>query len=155
MNPDLTELLQLLVERQVRFLVVGGFAFTHYAEPRYTKDIDLLVATDAKNAKLVHELLTEFGAPLQGAETSFFMDERSFLIIGFPPNRVDVLMSIPGVDFENAYSNREHMVIDGFTLPVIGLDDLIAAKLASGRPQDLIDAENLQVAKRVRDGQES
>lgn len=150
MGPDLIELLQSLVEGDVRFLIVGGFAVIHHAEPRYTKDLDILIATDRENAERVKKILVEFGAPVASTDVSFFMDTESFLIIGFPPNKIDILMSIPGVTFADAYERRVEMRVDNLKLPVIGLDDLINAKQASGRPQDLIDVQVLQTAKRLK-----
>ncbi|RME76392.1 MAG: hypothetical protein D6784_05960 [Chloroflexi bacterium] len=142
-NSDFSDLLKLFNDKEVRYLVIGGYAFIQYAEPRYTKDLDLWISTDAQNAKAVYEALKEFGAPLVGLEEKDFAEEGYFYQMGVPPIRVDILMGIPGVEFEEAWKKREEIDFDGLVVPFISKEDLIKAKRASGRPQDLIDADIL------------
>lgn len=143
-NSDLTDLLNLLAANGVRYLVVGGYAVIQYAEPRYTKDLDLWVSTDPANAKAVFKTLREFGAPLAGLTESDFGEEGYFYQMGVPPSRVDVLMGIPGVHFEEAWRNHIEVDFDGLNVAFISRQDLIRAKLASGRKQDLVDADALK-----------
>ena len=149
MNSDLIELLRHMDESGVRFLVVGGYAVIHHTEPRYTKDIDLLVSTDAKNAQRVFNVLKNFGAPLEGLTAESFQDDNSFFMMGRDPNRIDILMGIPGIDFEAAWQNRDVSELRGIKLNFIGLDDLITAKTAAGRDQDLIDVKALKLRKAI------
>lgn len=149
MSSDYSELLRLLVEFNVRFLVVGGYAVMEYAEPRYTKDLDLLIATDPANAEAVFSALAKFGAPLTGLRPSDFTDPDAFYKMGSPPLRVDVLMSIPGVDFEEAWSDRKEVSMFGIDVPLISKRHLIASKQASGRPTDLIDLAALEDPKEL------
>lgn len=114
-----------------------------YAEPRFTKDLDVWISTDASNAESVYKALLEFGAPLQGLTAKDFAEDGYFFQMGVPPVRVDVLMGIPGVKFEECWKRRFEVDFDGLKVSFISKQDLITAKRASGRPQDLIDADLL------------
>ena len=153
MNSDFKELLKIFNENRVKFLVIGGYAVSKYAEPRYTKDIDLWVATDRANAEAVFRSLKQFGAPLSGMSPDDFTDEDCVYQMGRPPARVDVLMSISGVDFAEAWPRRVDVTIDGIVVPFISKVDLIASKRAAGRPQDLIDADLLEQTDALDGGQ--
>mgnify|MGYP000389073544 CR=1 FL=1 len=142
-NSDFTELLKLFNANKVKYLVIGGYAIVQYAEPRYTKDLDLWISADAKNAKAVYNALKNFGAPLAGLTEKDFAEEGYFYQMGIPPMRVDILMGIPGVDFEDAWTRRVSVNFAKLTVSFISKADLIAAKKASGRPQDLIDVDVL------------
>ena len=100
-NSDFSDLLRLFNAGRVRYLVIGGFAVIQYAEPRFTADLDLWVGTDPGNAGAVYEALREFGAPLSGLTAGDFAEEGYFYQMGVPPVRVDVLMGIPGIGFED------------------------------------------------------
>jgi hypothetical protein len=130
----------LLVEKKAKFLVIGGYAVIHYAEPRYTKDLDVLIGTDLENARRVFAALAEFGAPTNQVTPQDLCTPEVFFQIGLPPNRIDVIVTVPGVDFEAAYGRRGTMTIGQMQIPVISREDLITAKLMAGRPQDLVDA---------------
>lgn len=142
-NSDFTDLLSVFNAKNVRYLVIGGYAVIQYAEPRYTKDLDIWISVDKENAVAVYNALKEFGAPLTAMSESDFAEEGYFYQIGRPPMRVDILMGIPGVDFEKAWQRRVEVDFDGLSVKFISRDDLIMAKKASGRPQDLIDADLL------------
>ena len=142
-NSDFTDLLNVFREFQVRYLVIGDYAYIQYAEPRYTKDLDLWISTDRENAVSVFNALKSFGAPLTDLTEADFSEEGYFYQMGIPPMRVDVLMGIPGLDFTSAWKNRIEIDFDGLTVPLISRPDLIKIKNASGRPQDLIDADLL------------
>ena len=145
-SPDFRELLSFLEKHKVRYLVVGGYAVMKYTEPRFTKDLDLWISTDEENSKAVYAALKEFGAPLKGLSPPDFTQEGYFYQMGNPPFRLDVMMSIPGVTFETAWANREKVQLEGLVIPFISKADLIKAKEAGGRPQDLIDAKKLRNA---------
>jgi SAM-dependent methyltransferase len=99
--------------------------------------------TDADNAQVIFRSLKEFGAPLVDLTVDDFADEGYFFQMGVPPSRIDILMGIPGPDFEEAWNNRDEIDFEGLGVFFISKEDLITAKLASGRPQDLIDVESL------------
>lgn len=142
-NSDFTELLKLFNDNHVRYLVIGGYAFIQYAEPKYTKDLDIWISTDANNAAAVFKALKTFGAPLTGLTEDDFSEEGYFYQMGVPPVRVDILMGIPGGDFEQSWQNRNEIDFSGLIVAFISKNDLIEAKKASGRPQDLTDAQIL------------
>ncbi len=142
-NSDFSELLRIFNARNVKYLVIGGYALIQYTEPRYTKDLDLWISTEIQNAQAVFEALREFGAPLSGLTVKDFTEEGYFYQMGVPPVRIDLLMGIPGPEFEEAWERRAVTDVDGLLVPFISREDLIAAKLASGRPQDLVDAQSL------------
>ncbi len=145
-NSDFSDLLRLFKDNNVRYLVVGGYAVIQYAEPRFTGDLDVWVSVDSKNARAVFTALQEFGAPLVGLSETDFSEEGYFYQMGVPPVRVDVLMGISGVEFEEAWARRVNVDFDGVVVVFISREDLITAKLASGRPQDLLDVEALKAA---------
>ena len=149
MYQDYKDLLSAFHAHGVRYLIVGGYAVIFHAQPRFTKDIDLFIKADAANAQATYDALAEFGAPLQGIRPEEFADRRSFFRFGRDPRGFDILPDLPGVDFDAAWERRVEGVIDaesGLKAFFISKDDLIAAKLASGRPQDLADASAIQKA---------
>lgn len=142
-NSDFSELLKIFNDNNVRYLVIGGYAFIQYAEPRYTKDLDLWISTDKANAQAVYCALSEFGAPLTGLTENDFAEEGFFYQMGVPPVRVDILMGISGLAFEDAWQRRIEIKFDGLPVFFISKSDLIITKRASGRPQDVRDADLL------------
>lgn len=146
MPKDLKELLRAFNEHGVRYLIVGGYAFGVHAEPRATKDLDILIRSDETNSAAIYHALTQYGAPLDGLTPRDFMDGSTFQI-GQPPARVDILQRIDGVTFDEAWQNRIEGIIDReVQVNVISKDDLIRNKLASGREQDVLDAKKLQAS---------
>ena len=122
-------------------------------QPRATKDIDILVQPDAGNAKATYAALAEFGAPLEGLAPEDFADRGAFFRMGREPVAVDILSEIPGVDFDAAWEKRVDGVIDrasGLTAHFISGDDLVAAKIAAGRPQDIADVTAIQKAAEIK-----
>jgi hypothetical protein len=150
-SPDFKELLSLFRKYKVKYLVVGGYAVMKYSEPRFTKDLDIWISTDRRNAAAVFQALKEFGAPLKDLSEKDFSEEGYFYQMGKAPFRLDIMMSIPGVTFKKAWKNRETVILEGLAISFISRDDLIRAKEVSGRPQDIIDAENLKKAESIED----
>jgi len=146
-NSDFTDLLNLFNRNHVKYLVIGGYAVIQHAEPRYTKDLDLWISTDRLNAIAVYKSLREFGAPLVDLTEADFAEEGYFYQMGVPPMRVDILMGIPGIIFKKAWENRMEVDFDNLLVSFMSREDLITAKRASGRPQDLIDADLLSQAE--------
>ena len=142
-NSDFSDLLNHFNVNHVKYLVIGGYALIQYAEPRYTKDLDIWISVDQENAMAVFKALKEFGAPLAEMTEVDFSQEGYFYQMGLPPMRVDILMGIPGLTFDNAWQHRVEVDFDGVLVKFISREDLITSKKASGRPQDLIDADLL------------
>lgn len=146
-SPDFKELLKIFKRHKIRYLIVGGYAVMKYSEPRFTKDLDVFIASNRENAKNVFSALKEFGAPLENLTPDDFAHEGYFYQMGRSPLRVDIMMSIPGVQFDEAWQNREVFELDDLQIFFISRSDLIKAKEASGRPQDKIDLEKLKEAE--------
>jgi hypothetical protein len=146
-NSDFKELLQSLNAASVRYLIVGGYAVMVHTEPRYTKDLDVWIEADEANAHRLFAALAEFGAPMQDYAVADFTEPDTFFQIGIDPVRIDILTSITGVDFASAWERRVVVDFGGAPAPVLSRQDLIAAKLAAGRPQDRKDARRLQRPK--------
>jgi hypothetical protein len=143
-NPDFRDLFKAFNGEGVEYLLVGAQAVIIHAQPRYTKDMDVWVRASGENAERVFRALATFGAPLEGVTPRDFTDPNLIYQIGVAPNRVDIVMSIAGVDFEAGWANRVESTYGGTPIHVIGKDDLIRAKKASGRPQDLLDVDALE-----------
>lgn len=126
------------------YLIVGGYAFAVHAKIRATKDVDLFVGTDPHNAMRAWRALNAFGAPLEGLKAEDLSQPETSLIIGRPPNQVDIITTIDGVTFEHAWSNRIDAVYGEVPVHYISKADLIANKEAAARPQDLIDLAELR-----------
>lgn len=133
----------------VRYLIVGGIALGLHSEPRYTKDIDVLVRVTAENLGSLLDALREFGAPLHLIRQGEFLSDDFVFFFGEQPWRVDILTSIPGLDFEEAYRERVQFELGGRQITCISKPWLIRAKLASGRYQDLADVEVLRKSDAV------
>ena len=149
MLSDYSELLSILNAHRVKYLVIGAYAVAIHAQPRATKDLDILVAADPQNAKAVFAALAEFGAPLQGLTSADFEEPGPFFRMGREPVGVDILTAIPGVEFDTAWPRRVEDVLDEETnlrANFISREDLLAAKRAAGRPQDLADIEAIEKA---------
>ena len=148
-SPDFRELLKLFEKHKIRYLVVGGYAVMKYSEPRFTNDLDLFIATDQDNANSVFVALKEFGAPLENLTPDDFAHKGYFYQMGRPPLRVDIMMSIPGIEFDEAWEKRETVELGDLKILFISRSDLIRVKEASGRPQDRIDIEKLNEAEQL------
>jgi hypothetical protein len=129
---------------EIRYLVVGGVAVGYHGNPRYTKDLDLLVHVVAPDHERVFRCLAEFGAPVSIIRPEELLQDDFVFHFGAPPWRVDVLTTIPGVDFEAAYRERTKLPLGTYKADCISKEWLIRAKRASGRPQDLIDLSGLE-----------
>jgi hypothetical protein len=147
---EFSDLLRLFEDSEIRYLVVGGYAVMAYTEPRFTKDLDVWVDPVPANAQKVFAALARFGAPLAGCTEDDFATLEMVYQIGVPPIRIDVLTSITGVEFADAWSRRERRLFEGMTVWFIGSEDLLRNKEAAGRTRDLLDAEELRLAAKLR-----
>jgi hypothetical protein len=145
-NEDFRDILAALVAQQTRFLVVGAHALAVHGYPRATVDIDIWVEPSKENAERTWRALATFGAPLGELKLSFDDFARPDVVaqFGLPPNRIDILTGVSGLAFADAWSRRVESVVEGVSVPILGLDDLVANKLASGRLKDRADVQGLQ-----------
>ena len=142
--PDLREFIGLLTSESVRYLLIGGWAYNRYAEPRVTGDIDFFVSADPVNQEKLRTVLTQFGfgSVIPPPDRSLF--EKKILMLGRPPNRIDLLREISGLTFDEAWSDREFGTLDGLQVIFISRAHLIRNKRAAGRPRDLLDVQTLE-----------
>src|SRR2546423_14589412 len=137
------ELLQKFNEYRVRYLVVGAYAVMNYTEPRYTKDLDVWVEPTSGNAERVFRALTDFGAPTNGVTVEDFTNSDLIFQIGIAPHRIDIIMGVKGLNFAEAWSRRAGTKFEDQTMDLVCKADLIVSKQAAGRPQALIDLDEL------------
>lgn len=143
LNPDFLELLREFGAHEVRYMVVGGIAFSAHAVPRYTKDLDVWIDAAPDNAVRAWNALAKFGAPLRELTPADLATPGTYYQVGVPPRRIDVLNQLVGVSFEEAWPRRVEVEYGGIEVHVIGREDLIRNKRASNRPSDRQDLRKL------------
>lgn len=144
LNPDFRDLFAALNAAGAKYLLVGGYALAFHGHPRFTKDLDVWVEASDENAGRVHHALADFGAPLHELSREDLTRSGIVFQIGVPPNRIDILTSIDGVRFEDAWPERETTGYGETPVPVLGRAHLIVNKRATGRAQDLLDVSELE-----------
>lgn len=144
LNQDFIEFIELLNDHKALYLVVGGYAVAFHGHPRYTKDIDIWIYPDEKNAEKVLEALQDFGFGSLELSIEDFSDPEQIIQLGRPPNRIDLMMDLEGVDFKECHAAKVEVDIDGIKANFIDLENLKRNKAATGRHQDLADLENLK-----------
>jgi hypothetical protein len=149
LNQDFYEFFESLDRRNVRFLVVGGYAMAAHGHPRFTKDLDVWVWMDPANAEATVAALVDFGFGSLGLAAEDFQEHDTVVQLGYPPQRIDLLTTPDGVDFADCWADRIVVTVGSLHIPVIGLDGLIANKAAAARDQDLLD---VAVLRRLLDG---
>ena len=143
LNQDFKEFIQLLNEHEVKYLVVGGYAVAFHGYPRYTKDIDIWIYLDKANAEKLLKALKDFGFGSLDLKVEDFLDPDQVIQLGYPPNRIDLITDLKGVEFKNCFSAKIEVEIDGTKVNFIDLEHLKQNKQATGRHQDLADLEHL------------
>ncbi len=144
LNKDLREFVALLNSNEVEYLVVGAFAVAYYGYPRYTGDLDLFFRASEHNVQRILRTLAEFGFGGLGICAEDLLSAGKVIQLGVNPNRIDLLNSISGVSFEDAWAAREDGKLDGITTLFIGWRALIRNKQSTGRSKDLGDADELK-----------
>lgn len=144
LNPDFAEMLRTLSDEGVEFLLVGAYAMAAHGVPRATGDIDVWVNPSRDNAQRVLRALRGFGAPLFDLSAADLTRDGTVFQLGVPPRRIDLLTSIDGVVFAEAWPRRVLCRIDDQDIPVLSREDLVANKRAAGRAKDLVDVQILE-----------
>ena len=139
LNSHFREMLSALADAEAEYLLIGAYAMAAHGCPRATGDIDLWVRPTAENAAKVWAALLAFRAPTSGVTPQDFTEPDLVYQIGLPPQRIDLLTGVDGVNFDEAWPNRLLVELDGLTVPVIARDDLKRNKKATGRQKDLQD----------------
>ena len=141
---DFRDFIGLLNRNDIHYLIIGGFAYSFYAEPRFTKDIDILIEQSMENAKKILKALKDFGFTDIGLTEKDFLETGQVIQLGVAPIRIDILTSIKGMDFPSFWDNRVVGRYGDIDVFFISKQDLIKCKQASGRKQDLADIEKLE-----------
>lgn len=144
LNSDFSDLLRALLSDGVEFLVVGAHALSVHDRARATKDLDIWIRTSDDNARRVWSALSSFGAPLDRLTLADLTDEETVFQIGVAPIRIDLLTSISGVTFDEAWPARVEVERNGIMIPFIGVEAFLRNKDASGRDQDRLDAARVR-----------
>ena len=150
LNEDYRDMLRILSEEKVEFLLVGAYALAVHGYLRATMDIDLWVLPSTRNAEALLKALARFGAPLHEAAHTDFEVEGTVFQIGIAPRRIDILTSVTGLEFNEVYARAIGVNIDGVDVHIPLVDDLITNKRSTGRTRDLADVEALEA---IRDAQ--
>ena len=138
------EFVELCLSRKVDFVLVGGFALAAHGYARFTEDVDLLIATNLENAQKLAGVVREFGFGALGFTAEDFLEPEQVFQLGRPPQRIDILTSISGVEWEEIWATKEPLALDGLSLWVISLEKILTNKRSSGRPKDLLDVLELE-----------
>ena len=149
LNKDYKDILLSLSNRKVKFILVGAYAMAAHGYPRSTMDIDLWIMPDLENALLVLEALEDFGAPSDNLSPEDLLKKDIVFQIGIAPRRIDILTSVDGLEFENAFLNSEKVEIEEIPVHVLSVSDLIKNKRSTGRTKDLADAETLEEGRKL------
>jgi hypothetical protein len=144
LSKDFKEFISLLNKNDVKYLIVGGYAVALHGHPRYTKDIDIWIEINTENAAKVVMAIKQFGFDSLNLQQDDFLVSDQVIQLGQPPNRIDILSTISGVDFAACYASRLQIEIDGININLIDLNNLKKNKQATGRLQDLADVEKLE-----------
>ena len=150
LQADLKEFIALLNSHDVEYLVVGGHAVAFHGHPRFTGDIDFFVRTTPENAQRLLRVLEVFGFGGIGIAEDDLIQQGRVVSLGQPPNRIDILTSISGVDFDSAWESRVQTVLDDQPVALLGWADLLKNKEASGRQKDKADLEKLRAVAQRR-----
>jgi hypothetical protein len=144
LNEDYKDMLQALVDEKVEFLLVGAYALAAHGYPRATMDIDIWVMPSPDNAGAVLRAVHRFGAPVHNLTRADLEKEGIVFQIGVAPRRIDIITAASGLDFNEASSRATSVEIEGITVRIPSIADLIRNKRASGRTRDIADAEALE-----------
>jgi predicted nucleotidyltransferase len=144
LNSDYRDILSALSAEKVKFLLVGAYALAAHGYPRATLDIDFWIWPDSGNAAAVLRALARFGAPFDDLSTEDFQTEGLVFQIGVAPRRIDIITSLDGLNFQDAFAHAKTVEIDDMPVHVLSVEDMIINKRATGRTKDLADAEMLE-----------
>ena len=142
-RPHFSELLTLLEDNNVEYVIVGGYAMAFHGYPRFTKDIDIFYRSTPENIIKIRKSLIGFGFNENDLPETIFTETGNIIQFGVVPLRVDIINEIDGVEFEDVYKNSVRGKYGEIEVNFIGRIELIKNKKASGRDQDLLDAKKL------------
>ncbi len=140
---DFKEFLSILNSHKVEYMLIGGYAVGYHGYPRATNDLDIWIAVNPENAQRMVAVLREFGFDTPELSPSLFLKEKTITRMGVPPMRIEIMMTISGIEFEDSFDERIVDQLNGVQVNLISLKKLKENKRASGRYKDLDDLEHL------------
>ena len=143
LTPDWRAFIESLNSRRVEYVVVGAVALAYHGIPRYTGDLDVLVRNSEENAQRLESALVDFGVGGLGLRAADFSTSYRVIQIGVAPGRIDILTSLTGVTFDEAWASRVEALVGEIRITFIGREALIKNKEQTGRAQDIADLEKL------------
>ncbi len=143
LSKDFEDFIRLLNRFKVRYLIIGGYSVAFHGYPRYTKDIDLLIAVAPDNAKKMTQAIKEFGFDSLELEDKDFLEEGIIIQLGMEPNRIDIICGIEGFQFDHFFETREIFLNNDLQLNFVNKEGLTLTKKLAGRTKDLADLEEL------------
>lgn len=143
LHPDFKDFLRFLNSHNVKYLIVGGYAVGYHGYPRATGDMDIWIESSESNSKKMISAFRDFGVSNEEISEDLFIEDNKIIRMGVPPVRIEIITSASGVAFDECYSNREVIDIDGIPVNFISLRDLKNNKRAAGRHKDLEDIDHL------------
>ncbi len=149
LHHDLREFVGLLNAHRVEYLVVGAFCLALHGRPRFTGDLDIFISSTKRNAERMMAVLRAFGFGKIGLQRSDFLKTGQVIQLGIAPHRIDLLTTLDGVSFGNEWRRRQRTRLDGVPCWFLSREGLICNKLATGRPQDLVDVDSLRRPSRI------
>lgn len=141
---DFEDFVKLLNKFEVEYMVVGGYAMAFHGKPRYTGDFDIWINISESNAMKLLKVIKVFGLASLGFQKEDFMEPGYISQIGYPPLRIDILTSIDGVNFNEAFAQRQKIIDGDLEISFIGLRDLLTNKEATGRKRDKEDVREIK-----------
>jgi hypothetical protein len=141
---DLKEFIESLNSHEAEYIVVGAHALAFHSRPRYTGDIDLWLRPTPENAARIEQVLVQFSFASLGLKAADFLSPERIVRLGIAPNRIDLLTSLTGVTFDEAWKQRVPGELDGIPVAFLSREMLIKNKRATGRIQDAADVETLE-----------
>jgi hypothetical protein len=142
-SQDFKEFIQLLNAHKIDYLVVGGYAVAIHGFPRTTGDIDFWIKPEKENAERIVKALIEFGFGSVDIRVDDFIKQDSVVQLGFPPNRIDIMTSVSGLEFDECFTNKKEIEFEGEKINFISLHHLRLNKKSTGRDKDNLDLKNL------------
>ncbi|MCH8010831.1 MAG: hypothetical protein IIA61_02615 [Candidatus Marinimicrobia bacterium] len=144
LNQDYKEMLSILLDEKVEFLLAGAYALAAHGFPRTTGYIDIFIWPSSINSQKVYKLLLKFGAPMGNINTNDFEKSRVIFQIGIAPRRIDIINEIDCVSFDSAFEDKIIVEIDGLKVPIISKEKMIKNKESTGRNRDILDTKMLK-----------
>ena len=142
-EPDFIDFIDLLNLHKVDYMIVGAHALAYHGRPRHTGDLDIWIKPSNTNAAKMVSVLIDFGFGSLGLQEKDFLKENYVTQLGYPPLRIDILNSISGVEFNEAYLNKVETDIDDLKVNFINIKEFVKNKISTGRAKDIGDIESL------------